>query len=250
MGKLILLTDAPHARDRAFCSSVANRIQPRGPVMKLSLRVLLSFVLGFTLSRPGHAGTVVAALCADFGGTVGPGANIVINTACLGVSLPPISLFTVRDQIRIAAPLPVRIFVASYAFGVIIGDPQLQSLSLVDVYALDVTSGGGPLRLTGFSSSSPEITPLSNETFTGYTGVPYSAPVNATTVGQLSTLYPNLDFSAFGGDPNSIVYTAQADVNPNDFVPEPGTSWSLAGGLACLVWLKRSAGRFRHRCRL
>ena len=64
----------------------------------------------------------------------------------------------------------------------------------------------------------------------------YPSPVQAVYLGDLPSLLPDFDLSAFaGGNPASIVYVAGPGNMPLADVPEPATLSLLAlGGLALI----------------
>jgi hypothetical protein len=125
-------------------------------------------------------------------------------------------------------------------------DPQMDPDGvLTDIYATDLGGAlGGPdgdvPLLTGFDPVDPQIVPISIEEFIGNSGTIYPSDLETVTLGDLGALLPGYDLSQFVGDPNSIVYVAQATVPLSDItttVSEPTTLGVLLVGFSGLLAL-------------
>ncbi len=179
-------------------------------------------------------------------------ANLTLTLPTLAkktINIPFIGSFTILwfDSVTVTWKVSYPIFTASYFEFTTTGDPVLGSDAiLTDVYAADL---GGPLggpdgdvpSLTGFDPSNPQIVPDSGEQFTGQSGTVYPATLVPVTLGDLSTYLPGYDLSQFSGDPDSIVYVAQATVPISDVItaaPEPATLALLLSGIAGLSFLR------------
>ncbi len=212
--------------------------------------ILATFLLGFCYTQASIAGSIIFGPFPDFRGFVN-----VTNT----VNIPTSGRFTIhipfdgnlsisfRDNIAIRVTHAVPIFTASYIKLGIVGDPQLEPDALLtDIYALDLDGSlGGPdgdvPLLTGFDPGDPQITPLSPEEFITNTGGVYTSSLAAVRLGDLATLLPEYDLSRFTGNPDLIVYLAQATVPLADIViPEPATLALFGIGIAaCLLFSRR-----------
>ncbi len=148
---------------------------------------------------------------------------------------------TITDLTTVAVTQKVAVYVPSYVRIKIFGDPIIEDpLSFFDIYAQDLDPGNPGTRLTGFNASSPELVPLSNETFFGVSGTAYSAPMQTVLVADLATLLPDFDLSAFAGaDPGSIVYVAGPANIPLADVPEPASLTLLAMGALAVIRRRR-----------
>ena len=108
---------------------------------------------------------------------------------------------------------------------------------LTDVWAYDLDPFGDPEAIplqTGFDPIDPELLPISDETFIGsLTGTNYLATTVTSTLANLSNLLPDYDLSSYTGNPNSIVYVAEASLPAYDVlptcVPEPSSILSIPG---------------------
>jgi hypothetical protein len=182
------------------------------------------------------------------------------GTLNLTATLPTIAKKTVHtffgnfkvlwfDSVTFHWQVPYPIFTASYFKFTTVGDPVIEpDAVLTDIYAADL---GGPLGgpdgdvplLTGFDSAFPQIVPLSEEQFIGKSGDIYPAILEIVRLADLAARLPGYDLSRFTGDPNSIVYLAQATVPISDVtdfttVPEPATFGLLVVGIASLTLLR------------
>jgi hypothetical protein len=205
----------------------------------------LAVALTFLLAVPSSAGTVTLGPFPDFAGYVNQTTSITLDTGGT-VHIPWDGNIVIRDQITVRVTKPVPVFVPSYVRIKIIGDPEIEDpLSFFDIYAQDLDPGNPGTNLTGFNATNPELMPLSSEKFIGLSGTQYPAPVQAVYLGDLHSVVPDFNLSAFSqGDPNSIVYLAgPGQVPASDVVvPEPSTIALLgvaALGLAACVWRRR-----------
>jgi hypothetical protein len=216
-----------------------------------SLSKCALFVLSLVCAVPGKAGVIFVGPFPDFAGTLTVTASVTVLTG--GTAIIPIPFdgtirITIRDRVTLRVNATVPVFVPTFLATTICGDPDVCALQVADVWAMDLNPGGGTLSLTGFDPVNPQITPLSQEMFIGGSGTAYPATMVPTTLANLPSALPGFDLSAFSGNPNSIVYVAQTDLPPSDFVPEPGTFVvSAAAGLGLLGygWRRKSSGRPR-----
>ncbi len=190
----------------------------------------------------------------DFKGTIPSNPVTVVIPSFLGlmISIPfdgGIGIGIDDTQSFTVGSFPVPVFGATYVDLFSSADvpfnPQTDPLRITDIFALDLDPQGNAntVMLTGFNANAPQIVPASPETFIGVSGTIYTADVNVTsTIGNLPALLPGFDLSAFGGDPNSIVYVAQTTVPAHDaMVPEPASPLLVASALGLLL-----VGRGRH----
>jgi hypothetical protein len=105
--------------------------------------------------------------------------------------------------------------------------------AIIDIYAVD-TNPYGPLMEAGFNPTTPQMTPLSGETFFGVSNSYSATNLGPLTVGSLATTFPGFDLSVFSGaDPAGIVYAYEADIPVSDarLCPEPSSLYLLGSGL-------------------
>jgi len=211
--------------------------------------MLLAVALTLLSALPSTAGVVTRGPYPDFAGWVYQSSSYTMHTKLEEtVDIPgygDIQIY-VPDRITVRVTRPVPVYVPSYVRVKIVGDPEIDGpLSFFDIYAQDLDPGNPGTMLTGFNPSSPELYPLSSETFIGLSGTEYPAPVQQVYLGQLHLVVPDFDLSAFaGGDPGSVVYLAgPGNVPAGDaIVPEPSTLALLAAGAIGLVacaWRRR-----------
>jgi len=193
---------------------------------------------------PGTAGTVTLGPYPDFAGWVDQTSSTTLNTV-VNIPIPWDGTITIRDAITVRTTVRVPVFVPSYVRIKIFGDPQIEDpLSFFDIYAQDMDPENPGTLLTGFNATAPELIPLSSERFIGLSGTEYPAPVQAVYLGDLHSLLPDFDLSAFSqGNANSIVYLAGPGQVPaaDAITPEPATLSLLAlGGLVALLRHKKN----------
>jgi hypothetical protein len=190
--------------------------------------MFLAIAMTLLLALPGTAGTITFGPYPDFAGYLIQTSSVTLPTAFnANISIPGDGDITIgiTDRITVRVTKPVPVYVPSYVRIKIVGDPVIEDpLSFFDIYAQDLNPGNPGASLTGFNATSPELIPLSSETFIGVSGTEYPSPVQAVYVGDLASVLPDFDLSAFsGGDPNSIVYVAGPGNIPLADVPEPAT---------------------------
>ena len=203
------------------------------------------------------AGTITVGPVQDFKGyktttiktTLPTAFTIPVSLGLFGYDLASFNI-NITDSIDVKVNLPTPIYAASY-FEIDYPDeldenPPFSSVenffastapsTVTDVWAFDLNPSGSDIILEGFTPSSPQIEPLSDEIFFGLSGTEYPATVIQTTVGSLPSLLPGHDLSAFSGaDPLGVVYFASTQMPVNEVgtvVPEPSTLAliGLAGG--------------------
>jgi hypothetical protein len=142
--------------------------------------------------------------------------------------------------------LPIPLFTATYVTVDLLGAGLVAAdVGLTDVFALDLNGPlGGPNGdvplLTGFDATDPQLAPASAEEFIGISGTIYTAPVETVTLADLDTRLTDFDLSRFTGDPNLIVFVAQATVPLRDVtIAEPSNLTLLGLGLLGLFALAR-----------
>jgi len=205
--------------------------------------IVPAVAMTLVVALPGTAGVVTLGPFPDFAGWVNQTSSITLDTGGI-VHIPWDGDIAIRDQITVRVTRPVPVYVPSYVRIKIFGDPQIEDpLSFFDIYAQDLDPGNPGTLLTGFNPTNPELIPLSSERFIGLSGTEYPAPVQAVYVGDLPSLLPDFNLSAFaGGNPSSIVYLAGPGLVPaaDAVVPEPATLSLLAlGGLGALLRRRR-----------
>jgi hypothetical protein len=151
-----------------------------------------------------------------------------------------------NDEIEISATGTFTVYFDSYVELGIVGDPQFEpDVVLTDVIAMVAGDPANEVPLqTGFDPANPQVVPLTGETFIGTSEV-FPATVTAYTLAELPSVLPGFDLSKFVGDPNSIVYLAQATVplaQCTTCVPELST-WAMMllgfSGLGFAGWRAR-----------
>jgi hypothetical protein len=201
-------------------------------IMFLAVTMTLLFALSST------AGVLTFGPYPDFAGYINQTSSITLPTTLnANIHIPGDGNITIdiTDRITVRVTRPVPIYVPSYVRIKIIGDPVIEDpLSFFDIYAQDMNPGNPGTSLSGFDATSPELIPLSSETFIGQSGTEYPSPVQAIYLGDLAMVLPDFDLSAFsGGNPGSIVYLAGPGNMPlaDALVPEPSTLILLCGAL-------------------
>jgi len=192
---------------------------------------------------------VVAGPVQDFAGTVSASVSVTLLTgAFLSFDIPFDGTFTLnlRDRLSISVSVQTDIYAATYARAETCGRDTVCGVQLIDIWARHV-SARHPAQLTGFDPLEPEIRPLSDEVFIGASGTEYPAPIDPVALGDLAVMLPDLDLSAFSGDPASLVYVAAGNIPPLELVPEPSFAVPLATGiLLCrAIATRRKGNRFR-----
>jgi len=206
----------------------------RMQVLFLAVALALLFPLAAT------AGTLTFGPYSDFAGWEEVTSFVVVPTeytASIHIPYDGNVNIHIYDAISVRVTKRVAVYVPSYVRIKIFGDPQIEDpLSFFDIYAQDLDPESPGTVLSGFNPTAPELIPLSAETFFGASGTQYYAPVQAVYVGDLASVVPDFDLSAFSqGNPNSIVYLAGPGLIPLADTPEPATLSLLAlGGLALL----------------
>jgi hypothetical protein len=206
---------------------------------------LLAAITSLGILRTGAA-TLTFGPVVDFKGVEGPTAEIMIPTSFqLLIPVPFDGFIPIRipDRRRFEINRTANILAAGYAtITTTVPGAIAPEITLTDIWAQDRNPGGKDLHLAGFD---PEIVPLSPEEFIGHSGTVYTSFLDTTsTVGNLSTLLPGFDLSAFEGDPNAIVYVSQTLVPVFDAVPETAeyVNW-IAATVLCLMgirWRRRA----------
>jgi hypothetical protein len=155
----------------------------------------------------------------------------------ISVSIPFDGTISIGKTIKrtVLVPTPTPIFAATY-FNV--PDPRqfvgqiyedvfsASDIVITDIWALDLNPAGDPfdIQLTGFDPTDPEMVPLSDQSIVGQSGTEYFSSLNiTTTLGDLSSQFPDLELSGFSGDSDLIVYVSQTTVPGFDIIPSPGT---------------------------
>jgi hypothetical protein len=204
----------------------------RTKIMYLATAITLLFAVHST------AGTITYGPYPDFAGYLTQTSSMTLPTVFnANIHIPGDGNITIgiTDRITVRVTRPVPVYVPSYVRINIVGDPEiLDPLSFFDIYAQDLDPEDPGTSLTGFNATTPELIPLSSETFIGVSGMQYPSPVQAVYLGDLPLIFPDFDLSAFaGGDPGSIVYLAGPGNVPlaDAIVPEPGTVILLCGAL-------------------
>jgi hypothetical protein len=168
--------------------------------------MLLAAAMTLLCALPGTAGTQTYGPFPDFQGWVDVTSSVTLPTST-NFHIPWDGTISITDQITVRVTKKVPVFAPTYVRINIVGDPQiLDPLSFFDIYAQDLDPINPGTTLTGFNPTTPEIIPLTAEKFIGLSGTQYPAPVQAVYVGDLHSLLPDFDLSAFSqGDPASIV---------------------------------------------
>jgi hypothetical protein len=209
--------------------------------------MLLPVALTLLSALPSTAGTITRGPYRDFEGWVYQASSFTVPTLTDAfVHIPGGGDVHIRvpDRTTITVVKSTPIYVPSYVRIKIFGDPQIEDpLSFFDIYAQDLDPLHPGTMLDGFDAADPEIVPLGPETFIGLSGTEYPAPVQAVYVGNLPSLVPDFDLSAFfAADPGSIVYLAGPGNIPaaDAIVPEPSTIALLGvGGIGLLAYAWR-----------
>jgi hypothetical protein len=210
-------------------------------------RVLLAIVFTTLLfAMPCAAGTITFGPFPDFAGWLTQTTSVTVPTVTNAtVQIPGDGAIhiSITDRMTVRVTTLVPIYVPSYVRIKIVGDPQIEDpLSFFDIWAQDLDPANPGVHLTGFNATSPELIPLSAETFIGVSGTQYPAPVQAVYVGDLPSIVPDFDLSAFSGaNPSSIVYLAGPGNIPLADVPEPATLTLLAVGGVAVIRRRRMA---------
>ncbi|HZZ44120.1 MAG TPA: hypothetical protein VFE58_14380 [Tepidisphaeraceae bacterium] len=108
------------------------------------------------------------------------------------------------------------------------GNEAADGIDFVTIYGVNVGTDGGPLTITGFDPTNPQLD-FSDEKVIGHEGIIYLSSSNRILpLGSLAaTLGPDFDLSAFQGDPNSLVYVFDTPIPLAVAVPEPATALLL-----------------------
>jgi len=189
------------------------------------------------------ASTIVIGPFPDFAGWVEKSASVTLNTS-VKFHIPWDGNISITDKITVRVTVRIPVFTPTYVRITTINVNQIvDPLSFFDIYAYDLDPLNPGTNLTGFNALDPELVPLSSETFIGVSGTEYSAPVQEAYLGDLPTMFPDFNLSAFAnGDPGSIVYVAGPAEIPFADVPEPCTLGLLTLG-AWAVMKRQTAFR-------
>jgi hypothetical protein len=215
--------------------------------------LFLAVALTSLLALNSTAGVITFGPVRDFAGWEYVATSVVVPTEFTSTFHIPgdgnVSIH-LHDSITVRVTQAMPIYVPSYVRIKIVGDPQIEDpLSFFDIYAQDLDPDNPVTKLSGFTAQSPELIPLSAEKFIGVSGTEYYAPVQAIYLGDLPSVVPDFDLSAFShGDPGSIVYLAGPGNVPlaDATVPEPAAIVFLGLGATSLLvcaWRRRMQGQ-------
>ncbi|MEM8944980.1 MAG: hypothetical protein AAGD11_07320 [Planctomycetota bacterium] len=161
-------------------------------------------------------------------------ASSMFDTGCLFACGTPWAKFGIRDRVNLApnqnfsGPVDVGGFVVLTGDVDVATGTPINDWTFTTFYGIDANpqSADEDMTLTGFDAVDPPLA-ISEETFIGNSQDYLATSLGPYAIQDLSAepLFDGFDFSAFVGDPSSIVYAFQATVPISDFdvqlVPEP-----------------------------